>query len=54
MASRVRECRIDREPRKREQPSDHAPVIARIDLDDGEAVASAPRRGADGTTAEGA
>jgi exodeoxyribonuclease-3 len=54
MASRVRECRIDREPRKREQPSDHAPVIARIDLDDGEALASAPRRGADGTTAEGA
>ena len=28
---RVRMCTIDREMRKREQPSDHAPVIAEID-----------------------
>ena len=28
---RVRACAIDREMRKREQPSDHAPVIAEID-----------------------
>ncbi|MBN9425026.1 MAG: exodeoxyribonuclease III [Burkholderiales bacterium] len=28
LAAQVRECRIDREPRKREQPSDHAPVLA--------------------------
>ncbi len=33
LAGRVRECRIDREPRKREQPSDHAPVVADIDCD---------------------
>ncbi len=32
LAASVRGCRIDREPRKREQPSDHAPVIAEIDL----------------------
>ena len=31
LRSRVRECRIERELRKREQPSDHAPVVARID-----------------------
>ncbi len=30
LAPRVRACTIDREPRKREQPSDHAPVIAEI------------------------
>lgn len=32
LAPSVRGCRIDREPRKREQPSDHAPVIAEIEL----------------------
>ncbi|MCL4743938.1 MAG: exodeoxyribonuclease III [Burkholderiaceae bacterium] len=31
LRSRVRACTIDREMRKREQPSDHAPVIAEID-----------------------
>jgi len=31
LRERVRACTIDREMRKREQPSDHAPVIARID-----------------------
>jgi exodeoxyribonuclease III len=30
LAPRVRACTIDREPRKREQPSDHAPVIVEI------------------------
>ena len=34
LAPKVRECRIDRAPRKREQPSDHAPVIVDLDLDD--------------------
>jgi exodeoxyribonuclease-3 len=29
-ASRLTACRIDREPRKLEQPSDHAPVIAEL------------------------
>ena len=52
MAARVRDCRIDREPRKREQPSDHAPVIARIDLDDDVTAESAPRRDEGGTAAE--
>ncbi len=33
MSARVRACRIDRDARKREQPSDHAPVIAEIDVD---------------------
>ena len=33
LAGSVRECRIDRAPRKREQPSDHAPVVADIALD---------------------
>lgn len=31
LRARVRECRIERELRKREQPSDHAPVVVRID-----------------------
>jgi exodeoxyribonuclease-3 len=31
LRGRVRECRIEREMRKREQPSDHAPVVVRID-----------------------
>ncbi len=31
LRDRVSACSIDREPRKREQPSDHAPVIAQID-----------------------
>ena len=30
LAPRVRACMIDREPRKLEQPSDHAPVIVEI------------------------
>ena len=30
LAGRVRGCTIDREPRKLEKPSDHAPVIAEI------------------------
>lgn len=32
LASRCRTCRIDREPRRWERPSDHAPVIAEFDL----------------------
>jgi exodeoxyribonuclease-3 len=31
-AQRLRGCRVDREPRKLEQPSDHAPVIAELDI----------------------
>ncbi len=31
LRGRVRECRIDRDMRKREQPSDHAPVVALIE-----------------------
>lgn len=31
LGKRVRACTIDRDMRKREQPSDHAPVIAEID-----------------------
>lgn len=31
LRDRVRSCRIDRDMRKREQPSDHAPVVAQID-----------------------
>src|SRR5690606_25866185 len=31
LAPRVRACAIDREPRKLEQPSDHAPVVATLD-----------------------
>jgi len=31
LRGRVRECRIERGMRKREQPSDHAPVVVRID-----------------------
>lgn len=31
LRARVRECRIEREMRKREQPSDHAPVMADVD-----------------------
>ena len=31
LAPRVRACAIDREPRKLEQPSDHAPVIAELE-----------------------
>lgn len=31
-------CRIDREPRRRERPSDHAPVVAELDLDAGAAA----------------
>lgn len=31
LRARVRECRIEREMRKREQPSDHAPVVADVD-----------------------
>ena len=46
LAGRVRECRIDRAPRKREQPSDHAPVVADLALDDDE---GAP----DGSAAQG-
>ncbi|HLS57691.1 MAG TPA: exodeoxyribonuclease III [Zeimonas sp.] len=42
LAGSVRECRIDRAPRKREQPSDHAPVVADIALDD----EAAPERNA--------
>ena len=30
LADKVLVCRIDREPRKREQPSDHAPVIVEL------------------------
>lgn len=30
LADKVLACRIDREPRKREQPSDHAPVIVEL------------------------
>jgi exonuclease III len=29
-ASRLTACRIDREPRKLQQPSDHAPVVAEL------------------------
>ena len=32
LAGRVTACRIDKEPRRREQPSDHAPVIAELNL----------------------
>ena len=32
VAPKVKACRIERELRKREQPSDHAPVIAEIDV----------------------
>ena len=32
MRDACRSCRIDREPRKRERPSDHAPVLAEFDL----------------------
>ncbi|MGD9945672.1 MAG: exodeoxyribonuclease III [Burkholderiaceae bacterium] len=32
LAGRVRECHIDRAPRKREQPSDHAPVLADLEF----------------------
>lgn len=32
LAGRCRSCRIDREPRTWERPSDHAPVIASFDL----------------------
>lgn len=32
LATRVRACSIDREPRGREKPSDHAPVVAEFDL----------------------
>ena len=32
LAERCRACSIDREPRKWERPSDHAPVIADLDL----------------------
>lgn len=32
LAPRCRECRIDREPRRAERPSDHAPVLARFDI----------------------
>jgi exodeoxyribonuclease-3 len=39
LAPSVRGCRIDREPRKREQPSDHAPVIAELTLAGNEAGA---------------
>ncbi|TXH24246.1 MAG: exodeoxyribonuclease III [Elusimicrobia bacterium] len=31
LVGRVRACTIDREMRKREQPSDHAPVVAELD-----------------------
>jgi exodeoxyribonuclease-3 len=30
IAGRIRGCRIDREPRKREKPSDHAPVVLEL------------------------
>jgi exodeoxyribonuclease III len=30
MTPRIRGCRIDKEPRRREQPSDHAPVIVEL------------------------
>lgn len=32
LAPRCLECRIDREPRRAERPSDHAPVLARFDI----------------------
>ena len=32
LCSRCRSCRIDREPRAQERPSDHAPVLAEFDL----------------------
>jgi exodeoxyribonuclease-3 len=32
LADLCRGCRIDREPRRRERPSDHAPVVAEFDL----------------------
>jgi exodeoxyribonuclease-3 len=32
LAAKCVECRIDREPRKWERPSDHAPVVATFDL----------------------
>jgi exodeoxyribonuclease-3 len=32
LAPRCTACTIDIEPRRREQPSDHAPVIATLDL----------------------
>jgi exodeoxyribonuclease-3 len=32
LAARCRECVIDKLPRKWEQPSDHTPVIATLDL----------------------
>jgi len=31
LAAQCSGCKIDVEPRRREQPSDHAPVIATID-----------------------
>jgi exodeoxyribonuclease-3 len=31
LRTRVRGCSIDKEPRRREQPSDHAPVIVELD-----------------------
>ncbi len=31
LAARLRACAVDREPRRREQPSDHAPVTAELD-----------------------
>ena len=31
LRERVRECRIERDMRKREQPSDHAPVVVQVD-----------------------
>ena len=33
LAGRCRSCVIDRAPRERERPSDHAPVVAQLDLD---------------------
>jgi exodeoxyribonuclease-3 len=32
LAPRCRECRVDREPRRAERPSDHAPVVATFDI----------------------
>jgi exodeoxyribonuclease-3 len=32
LSERCSDCRVDKEPRGWEQPSDHAPVIAEFDL----------------------
>jgi exodeoxyribonuclease-3 len=32
LASRCRACTIDTEPRRRERPSDHAPIMAELEI----------------------